>query len=334
MRVGLIDYDSKIPNLALMKLSTYHKSLGNKVILNPKPGQADHVYCSVLFTWSKGKASKLVRQFPSIEFGGTGWDLETRLPDAIEQMRPDYDLYTIDDLYPRLKGIRHGERRMAKIRELLDGGIGFTSRGCVRDCPFCFIPQKEGPLTKASDIESLLNSRSNLLTLLDNNFTADPECLQKLHEMRDRNLTVNITQGLDVRLMTDEIAQALSHVRLYGSGRRIYYAWDLMGFEKQVWEGINILKRHIKTYRHTCYMLVGFNTTWEEDFYRFSKLKEAGVTPYVMIYNKNAGPVDLRLMHFARWVNAHIHKACRNFSQYERWAKVKEAYLAGDLLAV
>lgn len=331
MRIGLIDFDSKIPNLALMKLSAYHKSLGHQVLLNPKPGQADHVYCSVLFTWNKDKAAKLAHKHPNIEFGGTGWDVKTTLANEVERMRPDYDLYTADDLYPRLKGMRHGEQRMRKIQELLDGGIGFSSRGCVRRCSFCFIPEKEGALTPAGEIKDLLNPRSNLLTLLDNNLSADPDCLDKLREMRDRDLTVNITQGVDVRLMTEEKAQALSEVRLYGN--RIHYAWDLMGFENQVWKGIEVLSRHIKPYRQTCYMLVGYNTTWEEDFYRFNKLKEAKITPYVMIYNKAAGPVDLRLMHFARWVNAHIHKACTAFENYDRWAKVAESYLAGDLLA-
>ena len=88
MRIGLVDYDGKMPNLALMKLSTHHKSQGNEVILNPtSPSQVDKVFCSVLFTWNKRKAERLADVFPQIEFGGTGISLYKNLPVEIEQMR-------------------------------------------------------------------------------------------------------------------------------------------------------------------------------------------------------------------------------------------------------
>jgi len=80
-RIGLIDYGSKQVNLAIMKLAAYHKSIGNTVVLNPKTAaEVDHVYCSVIFSWHKDKALKLAKIFPSIEFGGTGIDLITKLP--------------------------------------------------------------------------------------------------------------------------------------------------------------------------------------------------------------------------------------------------------------
>lgn len=329
MRVGLIDFDSKTPNLAIMKLSTHFKRQGAAVVLNPKPGEVSKAYCSVLFTWNREKAAALAGQFPDIEFGGTGWDVHSTLPPEIEALPPDYDLYTMADIYPRITGIRRGAAREAKVRELLDGGLGFTSRGCIRACPFCVVPKKEGRFHQVGEIRDLVNPRSKFVTLLDANLTADPDVLGKLTEMRERGLTVNITQGVDVRIMTDEIAQALSNLRLAGKDKRIRYAWDLMGYEKQVTEGFATLSRHIKPYRHTCYMLCGFNTTWEEDVYRFRKLRELGVYPYVMIYNKEsarqAGTLDLRLMHFGRWVNSLFFKVC-GFDDYEPWRKVRDSY--------
>ena len=172
-----------------------------------------------------------------------------------------------------------------------------------------------------AEIADLLNPKSNVLVLHDNNLTADPDCIDKLHEIRDRKLIVDINQGCDVRLMTDEVAFALSEVRHL---RSLHYAWDLMGFEKQVLDGIKTLSRYIKPYKHMCFMLVGFNTTYEQDMYRMRKLVELGVDPFVMVYNENERG-DVRLQHFARWVNSRIYKKC-SFEEYEPWLKTRPTY--------
>ena len=314
MKVLLKDFDGKIPNLALMKLSTWHKAHGDEVYLNACE-QPDKVYISTLFTWNKSEVEKLLRVYPYAEIGGTGCDIHKKLPDEIEALQPDYDLYKVDDILPRIKGgIASKTSKIAKAQTIVDAGIGFTSRGCIRQCGFCFVPPKEGHLHQVAEIKDLINPRSNVIILLDNNLTADPDCIDKLHEIRDRGLIVDITQGIDVRLVTPEIAQALSEVKQL---RSIHYAWDLMGFEKQVFEGIKILSESVKRWRHLCFMLVGFNTTFDEDMYRFHKISEQGISPYVMIYNNKASE---QLHHFARWVNGRIYKACR-WGEYEPWVK-------------
>lgn len=316
--IGLIDYDGKIPNLALMKISTYYKAQGEQVEL-VKPGKKyDKVYCSILFSWNREKAARLQAIYPDIEFGGTGWDINKTLPPEIETCRPDYDLYTVEDILPRIRGgIAKKESKIRKAEEIINAGIGFTSRGCIRQCGFCIVPKKEGRLHHVAGIEDLLNTRSNVLILLDNNITADHDCIEKLHEIRDRGLVVDITQGIDVRLMTQEIAEALSEVKLL---RSLHYAWDLMEFEDQVIRGINLLAQHIKPWKHMCFMLTGFNTTFEEDMYRFQKLNELGVDPYVMPYNKQFKSEKQR--HFTRWVNGRIYKVC-SFDEYEPWVKAQ-----------
>lgn len=329
MKIGLIDFDSKIPNVALMRLSAMHKAAGDTVTLNPEPGTVDHAYCSVLFTWNREKAAELRRDHPSIEFGGIGWDPKSTIPAEARGMTPDYDLYTVADLYPKMRGIKRGEKRIKKAQELIDAGIGHTSRGCVRSCAFCMVPGAEGSLYRDQEIRDLINPRSKKLVLLDNNLTADPDCLEKLAEIRNRELTVNISQGIDIRTLTPEVARALASVKLWDG--RIHYAWDLIGHERMVRDGIRLLLDHLKSWRHICYMLVGFNTDFEEDMHRFKILKEMGVTPYAMLYNKDApGEKDLRLRHFARWVNARIHKACPDFEQYTRWARDRDDYFAGQ----
>ncbi len=315
VRIGLIDMDSKIPNLALMKLSAFHKRRGDKVILNNfNPSEVDKVYCSVIFTRNREKAARLAALYPNISFGGTGWDLDTTLPVDVERLQPDYDLYNADILYPRMRGIGTRSTKMKKAKIIADAGIGFTTRGCVRNCEFCLIPAKEGRLRKVGSIADLINPRSNVVIILDNNFIADPDVLEKIMEIKARNLVVDITQGLDIRLMTPVLARALSEIKHL---RSIHYAWDLMSFESLVLRGIETLSRHIKTWRHLCYMLVGFNTSFEEDVYRFRKLLELGVDPFVMVYNEKGSP---KLHHFARWVNGRIYTKCK-FDEYRPWIK-------------
>lgn len=330
--IGLIDVDGKLPNLALMKISKYYKSMGEQVeFVRPDARKHDYekIYASAIFTKSKLECIKLQEYYEDrIEIGGTGWDIEKRLPKKIEDMKPDYDLYTADIIYPNIKGIMTKERKWEKAKQIVNAGIGFTSRGCVRKCPFCFVPKKEGEFRQDQEIKDIINPRSNVIILHDNNLTADQNCIYKLHEIRDRNLIVDINQGCDVRLMTPEIARAMSEVHHL---RSIHYAWDLMGFENQVLEGIKIMSKFIPTSRHMCFCLVGFNTSFEEDMYRVKKLTEIGVRPYIMRYNERRD--DIRMNHFARWVNSFIYKAVPCFEDYDPWKRDKSKYDFGGQMS-
>lgn len=340
--IGLIDIDSKIPNLALMKISAYYKSLGEEVKLYSSPGcyqkqiknicdirkmaeqiekECDRIYASSVFTRSQPVIDILKETCGAkIEFGGTGsYEPHKTLSDEIEKIKPDYDLYTPEEIAIRMTGIGTKEHKLKKATEIVNAGHGFTSRGCIRACPFCMVPKCEGKFRQIAEISDFLNPKSNILVLHDNNLTADPDCIKKLNEIRDRKLVVDINQGCDIRLMTDEIANAMSEVKHL---RSLHYAWDLMGFEEQVTDGIKTLSKYIKPYRHMCFMLVGFNTSYEEDEYRMHKLVELGVDPFVMIYNENEKN-DLRLKHFARWVNSRIYKKCK-FEEYDPWKKFKQ----------
>lgn len=319
--IGLIDVDSKLPNLALMKISSYYKSLGETVeFVNPNKTYS-RIFASAIFTRSKTECERLIKQYGSlIDIGGTGWDINKKLPPEIEKMHPDYELYTTQMIYSRIKGgVGKQSTKLKKAETIVQAGIGFSSRGCVRKCKFCFVPKKEGEFCQASEIETLLNPKSNVLILNDNNFTADPLAIEKLHEIRDRKLIVDINQGFDIRFMRDDIAFALSEVKHL---RSLHFSWDLMGSENQVLKGIKILSKYIKPYRQMCFMLVGFNTQFEEDMYRFRKLTECGIDPFVMIYNQIP---DLRLKHFARWVNGRFYKVSK-FEEYDPWKKSLPAW--------
>lgn len=322
--IGLIDVDSKIPNLALMKISTYYKSLGEEVEFVQAGKEYEKIFASAIFTRSKSECERIQEFYgDKVEIGGTGWDLKKVLADEIEHSRPDYGLYTAEMIAARQRGIMTKAKKLEKATEIVNAGMGFTSRGCVRQCGFCFVPKKEGAFRDVAEIKDLINPRSNVLILHDNNITADPYCIDKLHEIRDRKLIVDINQGCDVRLMNDDIAKAMSEVKHL---RSLHYAWDLMGFEKQVMEGINTLSKYIRPYKHMCFMLVGFNTTWEEDVYRFRRLTEMKIDPFVMVYNENEQG-DTRLQHFARWVNGRIYKSCE-FEDYKPWIKAQQLQLS------
>lgn len=323
--IGLIDVDGRLPNLALMKISSYYKQAGEQVeFVRPGAGKNEYekIYASAIFRKSENMCRHLQEYYEDrIEIGGTGYgDITKRLPPEIECMKPDYDLYTVQMIYQKIGGIMTRDAKMRKAKQIVDSGMGFTSRGCIRNCPFCFVPKKEGAFRQESKISELINPRNNVLILNDNNLTADPYCLDKLHEIRDRHLIVDINQGCDVRLMTPEIAKALSEVKQL---RSLHYAWDLMAYEKQVIEGIKILKEYIPASRHMCFILVGFNTTFEEDMYRVRKLEELGVRPYVMRYNERRD--DIRLNHFARWINGFFYKSVQDFEEYEPWKKAKRS---------
>lgn len=340
--IGLIDIDSKIQNYALLKISAFYKSLGEKVELVSLPTcrtkkvknigvlreiaincnkKYDKMFASVIFT----RSQYIINIFKDecgdkIEFGGIGsFEPTKKLPPEIESMKPDYDLYTVEEIASRMTGIGTKEHKLDKASVLLAAGYGYTSSGCVRNCGFCRVPSCEGKFRQADSISHILNPKSNILVLHDNNFTADPYCIDKLHEIRDRKLITDINQGFDIRLINPDIAYALSEVKHL---RSLHYAWDLMGFEQQVLTGINMLLERVPAYRHMCYVLTGYNTTPEEDMYRCNKLISMGIDPYIMVFDENIDE-DERLGHFARWINSRIYKSC-SFGEYIPWIKAQQ----------
>ena len=293
MKIGLLDIDSKIPNLALMKISQWHKQQGDEVehYMPLAHHLYDKIYASKIFNFSDGSDIQ-----PDMIVGGTGIDLKISLPDEIDVMTPDYSLYK----YPH--------------------NIGFTMRGCRFKCSFCVVPEKEGKPKSSNTIDELWTQRdSNFLMLLDNDFFGNPNWSERIEEIKEYDLKVNFSQGLNIRIISERQAQALASVKFrnsHNTKKQVTFAWDQINDEKVIKRGFQrVVDAGIKPYQMQFYVLIGFETTPEEDMHRVMMLKDWGCDPYVMPYNKDN---DYQ-KRFARWVNHRAtFKSC-TFKEYKSY---------------
>lgn len=296
MKIGLIDVDGhNYPNLALMKISAYHKSMGDTVEWWWGFGNYDRVYMSKIFddTYTADMPEPL--NADEIIKGGTGYSLDNRLPEEIEHMLPDYTLY------PELTW---------------DTAYGFLTRGCPNACPFCIVSGKEGRASrKVSDLSEWWTGQKNIV-LMDPNILACRDHMELLEQLAGSGAWVDINQGLDARLLTPQNIEVIKRTKI----KEIHFAWDLMKNSKRVIHGLNLWKRYGKKNKHgswgTVYVLTNFNTTMAENLFRIYKLDEMGFDPYVMVYDKPHAPQEIRYLQ--RWCNNKIiFKSCPRFEDYE-----------------
>lgn len=280
MRIGLYDIDSKYPNLALMKLSAWHKNLGDSVEWYKPYYSYDRIYASKIFTDSKAEFI-----LDGMMVGGSGWDLDIELPEYVEHAYPDYDLYGIDY------------------------AMGFLTRGCIRKCGFCIVPRKEGYIRKNADLSEFCRDQEKVM-LLDNNILAYGKYLELLEELADSEKRIDFNQGLDIRLINEENAGLLRKIKRW-KGIRLRFALDDPELIKTVDRKIKILNDvGISNGIMQFYVLVGYNTTTEEDLKRIKFLEDWGISAFAMPYEKTD-----YTRKFARWVNRYFYKY-ESFEKY------------------
>lgn len=295
MKIGLIDVDGhNFPNLALMKISAWHKARGDSVEWWWGWGQYDRVYISKVFdeTYSKDildplNAKEIIR-------GGTGYGLDNKLPEEIDRMYPDYSLYP---------------------QYTKDTAYGFLTRGCPNNCPFCIVCAKEGRKScKVADLSDWWNGQKNIV-LCDPNLLACRDHMDLLGQLADSKAWVDMNQGADARMLTEKNIEALNRVKF----KRIHFAWDLMDRSEQIIKGLNLYLEQGKIHdpsRRLVYVLTNFNTTMEENLYRIYTLRDMGYDPFVMVYDKPNAPREIRRLQ--RWCNNKwVFKKCPKFENYK-----------------
>lgn len=289
MKALLVDADSQkdFPNLALMKISAWLKRNGYSVdLIKGVPKAApletyDKYYISTIFFQNRELVLDYARQLPKKPYiGGSGYSNKSKLSKSIEHILPDYSLYNVDY------------------------SMGFTSRGCVRKCPWCIVPLKEGYIRDNASLGEFLHPDHNKLILLDNNFQASPRWRENLQEIIDRKIRVNFNQGLDARLVNAEFASMLAESKCYDWHFRIrgaHLAFDSLNVEQPLINALSLFENAgMPPKRFIVYILVGHHTTFDQDIYRVEKVIELGAKPYIMRFNQNPNTI---LKHLARWVN-------------------------------
>jgi len=309
MRVGLHTPDKPtpiskkrkrdvFPNLALMKLSAWHKARGDSVgwfkgiegFIPADPGPFDLIYSSRVFTYSEADPDLP----PTARCGGFGYGYTEWLPDEIEHICPDYDLYKTKSSF------------------------GFLTRGCDRKCSFCFVPEKEGKLRAHADIEEFL--RHDSVIIMDNNILASDHGIAQIEKIAKLGVKVDFNQGLDARFIDDSMARLLAKVKWLEPLR---IACDSQSQIKYAVKAVaNLRWNNVTPARYCCYMLV---KDIEEALERLKVLKTLYVDPHAQPYIDREGTPPTKLQaHFARWVN--FKPALKSMS----WEEYKESRYHGE----
>lgn len=281
--IGLYNLEPRIFNTAMMQVSEYHKRRGDRVELYNPFINYDKVYAFSIFQFTKKSYVK-----DDMECGGTGFSITKTLPPEIERCNLDYSIF------PKCKA----------------SYIWFT-RGCIRKCAFCVVPHKEGYIRPVEPKN--INPNGSYIAVMDNNFFANPEYEKALKWLKAANQPVEFNQGLDIRLMD---AEKWGQVKQFRHHKQIKTAWD--NPKENLIHHFEDAKKHINPRKVMVFVLIGFNSTPEEDLWRVEELRTLGFDPFVMPYNK----FDPYQKRFARWVN---HKAIFKTVAFSDYKKPLEA---------
>lgn len=285
-----------------MKLSAYHKSIGDTTELFNRWDTYDLVYASKVFSFTEDIDTYLV-QADEIRKGGTGYCISVQngrevfdnandapLPKEIEHIYPDYSLYP-DYKY----------------------AVGFLTRGCPRNCGFCVVGKKEGLCSRqVADLSEFWRGQKEI-KLLDPNLLACKDHEQILQQLAKSGAKVDFTQGLDIRLTNPDNIALLNQLKT----PTLHFAWDnprqdLTGYFKRFSEHTAVKSERNKI----VYVLTNYSSTMEEDLYRIYTLRDLGYSPYVMIYQKDTAPREIKRMQ--RWCNNRfIFRSVPDFKDYK-----------------
>jgi hypothetical protein len=231
------------PNYALIKISAYHKSLGDTVEWWQPLDTYDIVYSSKVFDFTPENPYLP----PNTIKGGTGYGIFDELPSEIDKVFPDYSIYPNCDY-----------------------AIGFITRGCIRNCRWCVVPKKEGKIRPYRTWKELVRHDTNKLVLMDNNILACGYGIEQLEELSHTEYHIDLNQGMDARLVTDEIAKVLANVHWI---KYLRCSCDTVAQVESILNTAEKLQKYgVKPYRMFIYLLV--TSDLENASYRVEQLKK------------------------------------------------------------
>lgn len=282
MLIGLHDADAehlksdnKYPNLALMKLSAWHKARGDDVEWWFPMKSYDKVYSSKVFDFTPENP-----YLPECTVrGGTGYDLYEDLPDEIDEMYPDYSLY------PKC-----------------DYAIGFLTRGCPNTCAHCKVPRKEGKIKPYRTWQEIVRTDTNKLTLMDNNIIAHPHGVEQLRQLAETDYRIDVNQAMSVFEVTDDIADILAKCKWW---KHIRFAVDRKPQIEAMYRVADMLKaRGIPYSKLFAYVLI--TEDLDDDLTRvYAMRKLPGITIYGMPYidhSKGIHPKNWQKVMAQKWI--------------------------------
>jgi hypothetical protein len=318
MNVLLLQLDGKIPNLALMRIAAHHRDRGDEVELraagnlqaieNHFYDSPDKVYASAIFDWSQPVARRLKEIYPEAVIGGSGTDTREHVSNLAEvgitTRMTDYSIYP---------NYQHS--------------IGYTQRGCRMNekiCDFCSVPWREGRARAEDNALSIWRGDPwpKHLLLLDNDTFGNPRWREEIVAIRDGGFKVCWNQGINARMLTDEVCEAIASVHYCDDQfqtRRIYTAWDNIGHERPLVRGIQALIRYgVKPDNIMVYMIVGHHDSERDREYRRKTLRDLGVRPYPMPKQRTA-----ELVGFQRWIIGAYDKPTKRHPEGISWDAFK-----------
>lgn len=261
MNIALIDIDgtgglkkkwgkTQYPNLALAKLSRYHKERGDHVEWYTPFSHYDRVYMAKVFTFTPDYGY-LINNADEIIRGGTGYDVHSRLPDEVDRIQPDYSIYP---------EIPH------------DYAYGFLTRGCPNKCFWCVVPKKEGAVRPYMDVDEIaIEGRKNLV-LMDNNILgAGDYALEQFHKIIERGYKVDFNQALDARLVNETNAELLAKMKWID---RIRFGCDTHKQIDDCEHAIELLEHYGFRGQFFLYTMIGGNNDLEECYSRINHWRQ------------------------------------------------------------
>ena len=290
MNVALLAVDSNYPNLALMKVSAWHKSQGDTVEWYNPFDTYDRLYMAKVFSFTPDYGFFISNVRGEVVRGGTGYDIRSSLPGDMDRLQPDYSLYPAVDSRT---------------------SYGFLTRGCPNRCRWCVVPQKEGGIRPYMDVDDItLHGERPYAVLMDNNVLACDYGLSQLEKIAERGYHVDFNQGLDARLVTLDVARLLARVKWI---KRIRFGCDTTAQIVECERTINLMGKY--GYRGE-YFLYCILMDFEESFQRISHWRtNKRVIIHAQPYRDPGNP----LQRIPQWQKDMAH-----------WADRKELYRSCD----